>query len=406
MTVRATKRGADRTPLHGRRDVLICGASFAGLAVARELRGSGARVLLLDRYEIGERQTSACAAPTEWLEHLGLAGTIRQTFGELVVHRPDCSFRWPLPFTFSTFDYRQLCRELFAQTDAEFETAKVDGRTVGADGSITVHTDRGDLTAPLVVDALGWRRVLGSGKNIQPPNARLSRGLEVHPAGTGEDLELWIDPAYVRAGYGWSFPAGDELRIGLGSFEPRDQVKDGTVRLADDLGPGIGTHDAASTYQGNWIPHKMRDAVDGPIFFAGDSAGHCYPTTAEGIRPALYYGLALGRELRDVVEGRQARVQALERYAAFCEEDRWAFRWMLRVQHMVGRINRYPAMTSVLELFERLHMSEWAFGKYLALSPPEFALDSPAHPVPAPAATAPAGPGRPAAPADREPAAV
>ena len=38
--------------------------------------------------------------------------------------------------------------------------------------------------------------------------------------------------------------------------------------------------------------------------------------------------------------------------------------------------------------------------------PPEFALDSPAHPVPAPAATAPAGPGRPAAPADREPAAV
>ena len=64
MPVRATKRGAERTPLSGDFDVLICGASFAGLAVARELRATGARVLVLDRYEIGVRQTSACSAPT------------------------------------------------------------------------------------------------------------------------------------------------------------------------------------------------------------------------------------------------------------------------------------------------------------------------------------------------------
>src|SRR5206468_4047798 len=67
MPRRETKRGADRTPLEGRWDVVICGASFAGLAVARELQGSGARTLLLDRYEIGERQTSACGIPTMWL---------------------------------------------------------------------------------------------------------------------------------------------------------------------------------------------------------------------------------------------------------------------------------------------------------------------------------------------------
>ena len=59
MTRRATLRGDERTPLDERADVLICGASFAGLAVARELAGSGADVLVIDRYEIGERQTSA-----------------------------------------------------------------------------------------------------------------------------------------------------------------------------------------------------------------------------------------------------------------------------------------------------------------------------------------------------------
>src|SRR4029079_18860016 len=67
MTQRATLRGAARTDVSQRADVLICGASFAGLAVARELAGAGADVLVVDRYEIGERATSACAAPTPWL---------------------------------------------------------------------------------------------------------------------------------------------------------------------------------------------------------------------------------------------------------------------------------------------------------------------------------------------------
>src|ERR1051325_6859752 len=99
MPVRATKRGAERTQFapEARFDVLICGASFAGLAVARELRASGARVMVLDRYEIGERQTSACAAPTEWLANLGLEGSIRQTFGSLLVHTPAPTPRRPLP---------------------------------------------------------------------------------------------------------------------------------------------------------------------------------------------------------------------------------------------------------------------------------------------------------------------
>src|SRR5207247_348120 len=88
MPVRRTKRGDARTPLTGDVDVLVCGASFAGLAVARELAGSGARVLMLDRYEVGERQTSACGIPTSWLEAMDLMGSHRQAFGELVVHTP------------------------------------------------------------------------------------------------------------------------------------------------------------------------------------------------------------------------------------------------------------------------------------------------------------------------------
>ena len=151
MARRATKRGAERTPLSGDYDVLICGASFAGLAVARELSGSGARVLMLDRYEIGERQTSACGIPTVWMHTLGVEDAIQQTFASLLVHTPHGTVRWTLPWSFSTFDYRTMCVLLREQSpDVPFETAKVDSR----DGGV-VHTDRGDLRADLVVDGLG-----------------------------------------------------------------------------------------------------------------------------------------------------------------------------------------------------------------------------------------------------------
>jgi flavin-dependent dehydrogenase len=368
MPSRATKRGADRTPLAGRHDVIICGASFAGLAVAREISGAGARVLMLDRYEIGERQTSACAAPTAWLENLGLAGAIRQSFRDVVIHTPQRTFRWTLPWSFATFDYPRLCALLRAQSPGvEFETATVQRR----EGDVIV-TDRGELTAPLIVDALGWRRALSTAPEpIQPPAARMSRGLEVHPAGARDDLELWLDPRYVPAGYAWSFPAGDEVRVGVGSFDPNRRVKDPTVRLAGDLGV------AADGYQGNWIPHQMRDPVEDDIFFVGDSAGHCIPATAEGIRTAFYFGLACGRELRAVLDGRSSRVEALARYAAFCEERRRVFDWLLRTQSLISVVNPRPGvMASVVRAMDNRRFLDWSFGRYLRIAPPEYALAS------------------------------
>src|SRR5579884_3248932 len=369
MPRRATKRGDERTPLHRDCDVVICGASFAGLAVARELAGSGADVLVIDRYEIGERQTSACGIPTAWLHALELQEALQQTFPELVIHTPHATVRYELPWTFSTFDYRTLCSNLAAQGDFEFETAKVDGRS-----GFSVHTDRGDIHASLIVDALGWRRVLGGGDPIQPPDAYLSRGLEVHPHGSGADLEDWIDRAYVPAGYGWSFPAEHEVRVGIGSFDPRFHVKEPTVRLAEDL-----RRDAVR-YQGNWIPHRIREATEDGIFFVGDSAGHCLPLTAEGIRTALYFGIACGRELRAVLEGRQPRERALARYHAFSAAHGRAFAWMLRVQRLIPRVPPRVLGVSLRAMGNRRFL-DWSFGHYLEIAHPRFAAQGVAAPA-------------------------
>ncbi len=371
MPERATKRGEQRTPLDGTYDVLVCGASFAGLAVARELAGSGAEVMVIDRYEIGERQTSACGVPTEWLRQLGLIGAERQRFDSLLMHTPHGDTRYRLPWTFSTFDYRELCELLWRDCEARFETATVIGRAVAAnrDGARQIETDRGLLSSPLVVDALGWRRVLAAGERYQPPAAPLSRGLEVHPKGSGEDLEIWIDRRYVPAGYGWSFPAKDELRIGIGSFDPRFHVRETTELLAEDLGQ------ERFGYQGNWIPHKLRGATGDGVFFAGDSAGHCLPLTAEGIRTALYFGIALGRELRGVIEGRQSRETAAARYAAFNDSHEWKFRSLLQVQRLIPHVP--PRLLGpLLRLMGSKRFVDWSFNHYLRIAPPQFAASA------------------------------
>jgi flavin-dependent dehydrogenase len=354
MTRRATLRGDERTRLDERADVLICGASFAGLAVARELAGSGADVLVVDRYEIGERATSACAAPTPWLHAMGVERSIRQEIPCMTFHTPHGSTRFRLPWSWSSFDYRELCAALWEQADARFEIAKVHER----DGE-TVHTDRGEITAPLIVDALGWRRVLGPGENVQPPEAQISRGLEVHPHDArGQDLDVWIDRDVIRYGYAWSVPASGERRIGVGSYEPRHHVKEPTIEMTRRL-------DAEPVrYQGNWFPHALRPAAEDGVFFVGDSAGHCIPLSGEGIRTAFHFGIAAGREIHAVVAGEKRKEEALTAYGDFSHSHAPFFRRALRLQRLVPALPP-RALTALLQVMGREKPCTRAFTWYL-----------------------------------------
>jgi menaquinone-9 beta-reductase len=108
------------------------------------------------------------------------------------------------------------------------------------------------------------------------------------------------------------------------------------------------------------------------VFFVGDSAGHCLPLTAEGIRTALYFGLACGRELRAVVEGQQRRDQALARYHGFCAGHAMPFRWLLRIQRLIPRVPP-RVLAQSLRAMERKRFVDWSFGQYLNIAHPDFA---------------------------------
>jgi flavin-dependent dehydrogenase len=303
---------------------------------------------------------------------MGVTGAILQELPYMSFTTPHGSVRYRLPWSWSAFDYRELCRLLYEQSDARFDTAKVEGR--GRDlpgGEIEVLTDRGAVRAPLVVDALGWRRVLAAGQ-YQPPAAPLTRALEVHPPhdGSGDALDVWVERGITRRGYGWRVPADAEARIGACSYDPHQHVKDPTVALAARLGG------APVGFQGNWIPHRLRPAAEAGVFFVGDSAGHCFPLSAEGIRPAFYFGIAAGRELRAVLAGSRSREQALRRYARFSAGHRAAYGFALRVQRLIPALPP-RLLTLVLRVIGRQALVDRSFGWYLDVTDPAFAHAEP-----------------------------
>jgi flavin-dependent dehydrogenase len=290
---------------------------------------------------------------------MGVERSIRQEIPCMTFHTPHRSTRFRLPWSWSSFDYRELCAALWEQSDARFEIATVQDR-VGE----TVRTDRGEVSAPLIVDALGWRRVLGPGANVQPPEACISRGLEVHPHDArGADLDIWIDRSVIRYGYAWSVPAAGERRVGVGSYEPRDHVKEPTKEMARRL------ETDAVRYQGNWFPHALRPAVEDGVFFVGDSAGHCIPLSGEGIRTAFHFGIAAGREIRAVLNGGKRRESALAAYGDFSDAHAPFFRRALRLQRLIPALPP-RALTALLAVMGREKPCTRAFTWYLDQAAP------------------------------------
>ena len=61
---------------------------------------------------------------------------------------------------------------------------------------------------------------------------------------------------------------------------------------------------APTTYHGTYFPNRLLRPTVGRLFAVGDAAGQCMPFTAEGIRPALYFGGECGKLVQQVIDGR------------------------------------------------------------------------------------------------------
>ena len=321
MPVRATKRGAERTPLTGDCDVLICGASFAGLAVARELARTGARVLVLDRYEIGERQTSACAASRpSGSTTLGPRGPSGRP-SAVVVHTPHGSARWPLPGRSrpsTTGSVRAAVGAVRRRRVRDRQGRRPDGRSSTPTAATCARRSSSTRSAGAACSA--------PGDNVQPPGRAALARPRGPPVRRRRRARAVDRPALRAPGYCWSFPADDELRVGVGSFDPRHHVKEPTPAAGRGPRPAAeavpGQLDPAPDPPGGRGRRVLRRRLRRPLP-AADGRGHPHRAV---LRLALRARAARGRR------GPPAQARRARRYAAFSARTRWKFDSMLGVQ--------------------------------------------------------------------------
>ncbi|MFQ5814037.1 MAG: NAD(P)/FAD-dependent oxidoreductase [Anaerolineae bacterium] len=342
-------------------DAIIAGASFAGLAVANQLRSH--RVLLIDRKPIGAGQTSACGTILQVLQHWDLTETVLQTHDSLVLHTARRAIEFPSSYPWCTFDYRRLCETLFERSGADFLQAAVQD----TDGK-QVRTSRGDFRARCVVDASGWRAVLAS--SVVPgfvQAASMNFGIEtirplpddarLDPSG----LHFWYAPVIIQGGVGWVFPRGATASVGIGSYRGVTHLRSPLDRFAErfDLQPD-GLH-------GTYFPHSLRAPTAGRVFVIGDAAGMCLGLTGEGIRPALFFGEACGRIVRRVLGGQLTLEAGLAEYATFVRARQHFFQILSTAQAILIRLPP-PWIDRIALLVHHDRVRPWVLDVYWSLT--------------------------------------
>ena len=237
---------------------------------------------------------------------------------------PHGSVRYRLPWSWSAFDYRRLCQLLYEQRGVPFQTARKVGRAGGASGGqIAVETDRarsgpaGARRARLAPGA--WR------EGYQPPEAPLSRGLEVHPH---IDIDGRTEPARLGGAAAGAprlrleVPAGGEARVGVGSYEPADHVREPTE--GSPAGSGW-----SRALPGQLVPASPARRDGGRRVLRRGLRRPLLPALRRGDPDRLYFGIACGRELRAVLErvATAARRRCVDTRASAPHAGRTRSRW-------------------------------------------------------------------------------
>jgi geranylgeranyl reductase family protein len=291
-------------------DAIIVGAGPAGCAAAYDLARSGREVLLLDRAEFPRQKACAGGLTSKTVRALRypVAPVTRQTLAHIRIETPDSKstvLRRHDDYCFMTVR-QELDDYCFRQTlaaGAQFRRIRaITGIAEEGDRiSLEVNLDAGGetLQAGYLIGADGVHsqvRQLLFGKNPE----WFWRGFALEACARVPDAaqqDLLFDFAPVRDGYGWIFPKGDHVNVGLYSYSGNEKID--RTRLAAYVRSRFGdvpAEDMIGQYAGFGAARHMIPA--GRAFLVGDAGGFVDPLTGEGI----YFAVVSGQAAAGAVE--------------------------------------------------------------------------------------------------------
>jgi geranylgeranyl reductase family protein len=290
-------------------DVIVAGAGPSGSMAARQLAERGAQVLLLDKHKFprdkpcGGGVTLRAAS----VQDIDLTPAIERTiYGARFSLRLSESFdrHFDRPLTYMT----QRCRldQHLVERATEAGADLHDGeaiRQVEANGKVVVRTEHDSYNGRILIGADGANGVTGRALGLRPEYEE-AVALEGNVMFRSDVPDEWrdvvaLDLGGLAGGYGWVFPKGDHLNIGVGAwkyagFTLRPKLASLSRRYGFDP-------DSLTNLRGHHLPvrHSGTPIARGPVALTGDAAGLVDPLSGEGIHMAFASGrLAADAALR------------------------------------------------------------------------------------------------------------
>jgi len=282
-------------------DVVVVGAGPAGSSAARAAAEAGARVALLDRAAFPRYKTCGGGLIGPALAHLPGAPPSRADIRRASVtlrggRSSERSGDGTLIQTAARSELDTWLAEAASEAGAEVRTPCAVLQVSDETESVLVTTDQGSLRARVVIGADGT-----SGRVSRLVGVSLSRvdlGLELELE-AGSRAAEWADRIHLDWGplpgsYGWVFPKGDSLTVGVIAAKGRPaETRAYLATLVRQLGlDGLRVlHDSGHLTRCR-APSSPLGA--GRLLLAGDAAGLLEPWTREGISFAVRSGELAG----------------------------------------------------------------------------------------------------------------
>jgi geranylgeranyl reductase family protein len=347
-------------------DILIAGAGPAGCAAAYDLARGGRRVLLMDRRSFPRHKACACGLTRKTLAALrySVEPVVERVCREIVLQQAadDPRHREVRVKTRAVicamavrekFDAFCLEQTLAAGRDGggvEFLKIETMGAVrEGEDGvEMDVVTGEGarTLRAAVLVGADGSNGVLrarreGFAKGIAREDGFALEAMVPYGAlperlpGGGAAGDLVFDFAPLAGGYGWMFPKGDHVNIGVGAFAPAEgsagvELKAVTRGLLTEYARrklGVETLEHITGQHLGMGGHEY--VPRGRVLLVGDAAGLVDPLTGEGIHSAIVSGQAVAAAVlggaADVAAAYARELRPLQEMLAFSYRAATAF---------------------------------------------------------------------------------
>lgn len=300
-------------------DAVVAGAGPAGSVTAYRLASAGASVLLVDRARFprdkpcgGGLTMRAVAelpfAPDPVVEHVVTRMRFRHAYGSAYERGGER----PLILMTQRRNLDALLAERAAAAGADFrDGVRVTGVDVEADGvTVTLGADR--VRASLVVGADGANGLTGKRLAVGPGptyGVALEGNLPHAEAARREPGTAVLELGTVPGGYGWVFPKGDHLNLGVGGWEREGpSLRHHLERLCRAHGVGP---DRLRDVRGHRLPLRRPDArlARGRSLLVGDAGGLVDPLSGDGMYEAFVSARLAAAAALDLLAGRAAGLE-------------------------------------------------------------------------------------------------